>query len=256
MLALLMMMLLHPARPDSGESTETCDTWASSGECSNNPAFMWDKCRAACLRLGLREPFAEYDELAQKRIPLAEERILYLEFPRGIDWHPRPPLRIVLRPDLSPATVAAIIKTIGDHKEGAAIFYRNEAAPKEPPGMCGSIQCGPYALIQGRMPGLSGTPSEAVPIVRRGFVARIQNSNDFFIALEDHEEWGHSFTVFGDMRDDVQGLESLEKIAQLPFREQKAAGSETIMRLLKDEIEVHARIVNGGGGAVGASVEL
>ena len=166
------------------------------------------------------------------------------------------PLRIVLRPDLSPRTVAAIIRSIGDSKGGAAIIYRNEARPEKPPGMCGSIQCGPYALIQGRMEALTGMPAEGVPIVRRGFVARIHNSNDFFIALDDHEEWGHSFTVFGDMRDDVFGLESLEKIATMPFREQKAAGSETVMRLLNEEIEVNARIIGGGRSSVPASFEL
>jgi cyclophilin family peptidyl-prolyl cis-trans isomerase len=107
------------------------------------------------------------------------------------------------------------------------------------------------------MEALTGTPSEGVPIVRRGFVARIQNSNDFFIALDDHEEWGHSFTVFGDMRDDVFGLESLEKIATMPFREQKAAGSETVMRLLNEEIEVNARIIGGDRSSeVPASFEL
>jgi len=93
------------------------------------------------------------------------------------------------------------------------------------------------------MPGLAGTPAEAVPIVRRGMVARIQQSGDFFIALDDHEEWGHSFTVFGDMRDDVAGMETLERIAGLPFREQKAAGAETIMRLLNVEIQAHGALI-------------
>jgi len=56
----------------------------------------------------------------------------------------------------------------------------------------------------------------------------------------------------------VFGLESLEKIATMPFREQKAAGSETVMRLLNEEIEVNARIMIIGGdrSSVPASFEL
>ena len=250
------LLLLLQACASSGDRTEACDGWANDGECEKNPAFMWEKCRMACHSLGLREPFADFDEVAQKRISRGEEQILQIEFPRGIDSRAMAPLRIVLRPDLSPRTVAAIIRSIGDSKGGAAIIYRNEARPEKPPGMCGSIQCGPNALIQGRKEALTGMPAEGVPIVRRGFVARIHNSNDFFIALDDHEEWGHSFTVFGDMRDDVFGLESLEKIATMPFREQKAAGSETVMRLLNEEIEVNARIIGGGRSSVPASFEL
>ena len=41
---------------------------------------------------------------------------------------------------------------------------------------------------------------EGQPIVRRGHVARIQSGADFFIALEDHVEWGHAFTVWGEVR--------------------------------------------------------
>ena len=50
------------------------------------------------------------------------------------------------------------------------------------------------------MAALSSTPVEGQPIVRRGHVARIQNSADFFVALEDHVEWGHAFTVWGEVR--------------------------------------------------------
>ena len=54
--------------------------------------------------------------------------------------------------------------------------------------------------MQGRLAALSSTPVEGQPIVRRGHVARIQNSADFFVALEDHVEWGHAFTVWGEVR--------------------------------------------------------
>jgi hypothetical protein len=43
----------------------------------------------------------------------------------------------------------------------------------------------------------------------------------------------------------------------MPFREQKAAGSETVMRLLNEEIEVNARIIGGDRSSeVPASFEL
>ena len=36
-----------------------------------------------------------------------------------------------------------------------------------------------------------------------------------FVALEDHVEWGHAFTVWGEMRD-AAGLATLEAITRLP----------------------------------------
>ena len=82
---------------------------------------------------------------------------------------------------------------------------------------------------------------------------------DFFVALDDHVEWGHSFTVWGDMRHDAAGMATLEAISKLPFHEQKAAGASTIMRLLDVEIEAHAAIVDrpaqssGEGGGASSS---
>ena len=66
--------------------------------------------------------------------------------------------------------------------------------------------------------------------MRRGHVARIQNGADFFVALEDHVEWGHAFTVWGEMHD-AAGLATLEAITRLPYHEQSGAGG-AIMRLL------------------------
>ena len=200
---------------------------------------MWAECGAACRGLGLRDPLAEVDEKARAGASPSSQ-VLELSFGRNAHFAP---LRIVLRPDLSPKTVAAVVAAVGRGTAAAATFYRNEAVPREPPGQCGDILCGPYSLIQGRLPGLAGTPTEAMPIVRRGYVARIQHSDDFFIALADHEEWGHSFTVWGELHDDA-GMATLEAIARLPYREQKAAGASTIMRLLRDELETSAAIVS------------
>jgi hypothetical protein len=151
----------------------------------------------------------------------------------------------VLRADLSPQTVAAIVVAVGSGLETAASFYRNEAVPTAPPASCGDIACGPYALIQGRLEGLLDTPDEAMPIVRRGFVARIQRGPDFFVALADHNEWGHSFTVWGEVRDEAS-MATLEAITALPYHEQKAAGAATIMRLLDEELPARGTIVMSG----------
>ena len=218
-----------------------CDSWAKSGECVSNPGFMWTECVAACKGLGLKEPFAGTDEQAQAGLPPSSRaQILELSFAQITEYAP---LRILLRPDLAPKTVEAIVRRVGS---GAmAVFYRNEAVPDAPPGQCGDILCGPYSLIQGRLDALLDTPAEATPLVRRGFVARIQNGKDFFVALADHAEWGHSFTVWGEMRDDAAGMATLEAIAKLPYHEQQAAGHSTIMRLLDAELEAHAAVVVG-----------
>ena len=94
--------------------------------------------------------------------------------------------------------------------------------------------------MQGRLAALRGTPAEGSPLVRRGHVARIQEGEDFFVALADHTEWGHAFTVWGEVLDDA-GLATLEQITRLPYHEQAGAGG-TIMRLLDLELPVTAAI--------------
>ena len=222
-----------------------CDSWAKSGECERNPGFMWAECADACKALGLKEPWADADEQASNGLPPSTRaQTLELRFPHDSGFAP---LRILLRPDLAPKTVAALVQHIGEAggTPAAATFYRNEAVPAESPGQCGDILCGPYSLIQGRLDALLDTPSETTPLVRKGFVARIQNGHDFFIALDDHSEWGHSFTVWGDMRHDATGMATLDAISRLPYHEQKAAGASTIMRLLDVELEARAAIVEG-----------
>lgn len=183
------------------------------------------------MALGLSEPWAEIDAKARAGAPRAAP-ILELSFASSSGFAP---VRIVLRADLSPKTVASVVGSVGERLAAAAVFYRNEAVPTTPPGQCGSILCGPYALIQGRLKGLAGTPAEATPAVRRGHVARIQDGQDFFVALDAHEEWGHSFTVWGEVVDG-SSMETLEAIARLPFHESTGAGG-TVMRLLDTELE-------------------
>ena len=227
----------------------TCTDWASSGECTRNPSFMWVECVDACKSLGLHEPWAELDELARSG-PDADARILELSFPPSSGYAA---LSIALRADLSPKTVAAVVAAVdqaASQQGPAATFYRNEARPTAPPVQCGEILCGPYALIQGRLVGLKGTPAEGQPIVRRGYVARIKDGADFFIALDDHTEWGHSFTVWGELVGEA-GMRTLEAIARLPYREQAGAGG-TIMRLLDEELPATGRLVTRAATSNGA----
>ena len=253
-LALVALLLHDIAESEAAPAPSTCDDWARKGECTANPSFMWAECAAACKSAGLREPWAEVDERSLAA-PSSSSQVLELSFAAS---HGLAPVRIVLRNDLAPKTVAAIVAAIGSATSGSAggvAFYRNEAVPTSPPEMCGPILCGPYALIQGRLRGLAGTPAEAMPLVRQGFVARIGQSEDFFIALADHLEWGHSFTVWGTLeRGDSSGLATLEAIAQLPHHEQKAAGAETIMRLLDVELPATAA-VHAAGSGVDATLE-
>jgi len=59
----------------------------------------------------------------------------------------------------------------------------------------------PYALLGGTLRSLERqTPTEGTPVLERGDVAMIPGSMDFFIALADHPEWGHSHTVWGKVR--------------------------------------------------------
>jgi hypothetical protein len=157
-----------------GAPTTRCVDWAKASECVSNPAFMWAECKAECKALGLREPWEEMEEIAHAGPPVSAQ-ILELSFASETELAP---IRISFRADLSPRTVASVVAAIGLQREGAASFYRNEAVPEGTPTSCGSILCGPYALIQGRLSGLAATPAEGVPIVRRGFVARIQESAD------------------------------------------------------------------------------
>lgn len=162
-----------------------------------------------------------------------------------------PPLSFTLRPDLAPRTVAAVVGAIGHACDGCATVYRNEAVPPciqddagkcMPPASCGSIgPCGPYALVQGTLRGLEGTPAEERPLLKRGMVAHIPETSDYFVALDEHESWGHSFTVFGEA--DAPTLATLERITGLPWHEE--ISGETVMRMLDHELKASAACVEG-----------
>ena len=84
-------------------------------------------------------------------------------------------------------------------------------------------------------------------MVRRGSVARIQDGPDFFVALADHQEWGHSFTVWGELVGEA-GMRTLEAIARLPYHEQTGAGG-TIMRLLDEELPASGVVTRAAAGS-------
>lgn len=153
------------------------------------------------------------------------------------------PLRIKLRADIAPQTVASITAALGAGMacERCATIYRNEAVPSTPPASCGAIgPCGPYSLVQGRLGLLEGTPAESQPLVERGLVARIGAGPDFFVAIAGHEDWGHAFTVWGDMRDDEAGMRTLEELTRMPWHE--VTSGQTVMRMLDVELAADVRL--------------
>lgn len=238
----MALAALLAARTATAPAPVSCSNWAHAGECEKNPSFMWADCAASCRDLGLREPWGEIDDKARAG-PLPNAQVLELRLANAS----LAPMRVALRADLSPKTAASIVAAVSASRgmsRDLATFYRNEAVPTSPPGQCGEILCGPYSLVQGRLQALVGTPSEATPTVRRGFAARIQQGADFFIALADHEEWGHAFTVWGEMIDEA-GMATLETIARMPYHEQAGAGG-TIMRLLDTELPVTGTVRSAG----------
>ena len=66
-----------------------------------------------------------------------------------------------------------------------------------------------------------------------------------FVALEDHVEWGHAFTVWGEMHD-AAGLATLEATTRLPCTTSRPgrAAPSWIMRLLDAELPATAAIVS------------
>ena len=193
-----------------------CVHWAKQGECDTNPGYMLHSCPTACSGSEARAQQERVEAAWQQHVDHVGHSELVLHFNRDGFV----PLHITLRPDLAPQTVRSLVAVLLNERHcrsaPCATIYRAEAIPTTPPPSCGEIgHCGPYSLVQGRMEGLSGTPSESAPLLRRGAVARIQGGADFLVALADHEEWGHAFTVFGDARDDELGMSSLENITRL-----------------------------------------
>ncbi|GBF99838.1 hypothetical protein Rsub_12538 [Raphidocelis subcapitata] len=150
-------------------------------------------------------------------------------------------IKIEPRPDVSPATVAAITAlAAARHGEELGSFIRHEPVPE---GWGESSFFGPpYALLGGTLRTLPAEPPvEGTPSVRRGDVCIIPGSSDFFISLADHPEWGRSHGVWGRVNEhDAASWETIARIPTGPYTESTAADITT--RWLKEGATVPFRL--------------
>ncbi|KAI8465718.1 MAG: hypothetical protein J3K34DRAFT_436041 [Monoraphidium minutum] len=121
------------------------------------------------------------------------------------------------RADISPITVA-MVESLAAHPdvdEGAII--RHEPVPDDwgKDGFFGP----PYGLLGGHFESPDqDPPQEGRPLLRRGDVAMIPGSMDWFVALTDHTEWGHAHTVWGLVSPvDKDSWATIRRIPTEPF---------------------------------------
>lgn len=125
--------------------------------------------------------------------------------------------RIVLKllSDGAPNACAAVRRLAEQRGCINCNFYRAEARPNSGKGQ--PPEGPPYALLQGKLDVEARKEQEGKIPIKAGHVAFIPGTNDFFIALEDHPEWGTSHTVFAEVEDFV----AVDLIAIQPYREVK-----------------------------------
>jgi cyclophilin family peptidyl-prolyl cis-trans isomerase len=151
-------------------------------------------------------------------------------------------IKIRLRPELSPESIAYIIKVLAQpqsaqHSSKAGrgcSFYRLELAP--PPGSEGP----PYGLLQGSLAAegvislMKAPKSKLVerPELQVGSVAWAGGGlgPDFFVSLVAHPEWKHDHFVWGEVED----MEELAVILKLPTS--AAKWGQTQVQVLKQEL--------------------
>lgn len=122
-------------------------------------------------------------------------------------------IRVALRPELAPNTVAYISRLA--RGEGAPCdtcrFYRAESLPA--PGAIDNFggPGPPYALIQGSFASadFKAVEKEAAPLVVRGDACFIGSGPDFFIAVGPHPEWGAGHTVWGRVLGDMGTVDDI-----------------------------------------------
>lgn len=143
---------------------------------------------------------------------------------------------------LAPNVVALVLQMAHRGACLACKFYRNEVPPKEGDGP-------PYALLQGSLSGLTQVPPREGNIeMKRGMVAMIPGTAEFFIAVAGHPEWGTSHTVWGE----VLGWDTIDKVLALPFHVFKHPEFGTEMRMLNMEVPFTLKVKSAG--APGATV--
>lgn len=79
-------------------------------------------------------------------------------------------------------------------------------------------------------------------ICRRGHVAMIPDTTEFFIAAMDHPEWGTAHSVWGEVMQPASTA-TLNKILQQPFQENKHPQYGTIMRMLQTPVPFKLKAV-------------
>lgn len=141
--------------------------------------------------------------------------------------------RIILRllDSNAPNAVASIERQAQIQQCDGCNFYRAEARPNVDQGQ--ALTGPPYGLLQGRMDLPDPIALEGAIPVKAGHVAFIPNTKDFFIALNDHDEWGTSHTVFAEIADFV----STDLIAIQPFHEETNAQFGTVMRMMDAPVD-------------------
>lgn len=198
---------------DCRDAHSACGDWATNGECQSNPTFMQQHCALAC-RL-CEAP--EVDPAAYLG------QVLVLNSTLG---------QIRIRPlfEQAPLTCALALELAGQGRCRGCNFYRIEAVPQEGSGP-------PYGLLQGSLTGLLKAPAREGPdvLMRRGHVALIPNTKEFFINAMDHGTWGSSMTVWGQV--DEQGMTVVSRLLGLPYHEVKHPTYGTVMRMLDNVVE-------------------
>ncbi|XP_065856749.1 uncharacterized protein [Euphorbia lathyris] len=133
-------------------------------------------------------------------------------------------LHIKLFPDCAPHSVAYILELIALHHCAGCEFFRAESRGQFWDSEGNHIKNAPFgppfALIQGTLEAqgkaFEKIPREVCPTIKRGSVAWVGSGPEFLISLADHQEWKHSYTVFGSVLMEDMGI--AEKIAQLPTK--------------------------------------
>ncbi len=95
-------------------------------------------------------------------------------------------------------------------------------------------------MLQGQLAPIlnSSLPVEPAPLIRRGDVCSIRGGGsvmgDFFISLDQHDDWAPSFTVWGHV---THGMPVVERIVHAAYT-QVLHPSGTTMRMLQQPVHI------------------